>query len=461
MRHRATPPTPLPGPAAGLHWPPATPCTPLAPDRRGALALLSAPLAAQLAAQLATLAVPLQAAQAASPGAALGAALALPQPGAAAPPRTWHTGRGTGQTLAQALRQAGAGDLVLVHGDLHGETGVVEQPGLTLRGVAAAHGPRPVLHAEGRSAEGKAIVVVRAPGVRIEQLGFAGARVRDGNGAGIRLEDGSLAVFGCSFTDNEMGLLTANRPDLALVLRGCRFADAPRHAGRLHHLLYVGRIGRFELHGCTLANGFRGHLVKSRARLALLLGNLLDDTAGTDPRGAASYELELAEGGRALLAGNVLVQSPGSSNAAVLSIGAEAAPGAVPTEVWLLHNTLAHRGGGTPPARFVHWWTERLGAGAALHAFNNLFLGPGAPGLAAAAAEGGNLVAPVVPPGLATPGGHAPRPSALAGWRAAPLPPAPAWLPGPTPGAWPWTDAAQATAGAWTPPQAPGASASR
>jgi hypothetical protein len=357
--------------------------------------------------------------------------------------RRWAAGPGTGQTLAQALGRAGPGDTVLIHGDLHGETAVVEQPGLTLRGAGGLR----TLHSAGRSAEGKAILVVRAPGVRIAELGFAGARVRDGNGAGIRLEDGSLTVTDCHFTDNEMGLLTSNRGELALALHDCRFANAPRHAGPLHHLLYVGRIGRFDLRGCTLGNGFRGHLVKSRARLAVLVGNRLDD--GT--AGQASYELELAEGGRALVAGNVLVQSPGSGNAAVLSVGAEATPQAQPTEVWLLHNTFVHRGtAGTLPARFVHWWGDRLGADATLYAFDNLLLGPGAPGLAAAAAEGGNFIAPVVPPDLTTADRAALRRAAAAGWQSAPLPPPPPWLPT----GWPWANAA---GDGWRPPQGPGA----
>jgi hypothetical protein len=380
------------------------------------------------------------------------AAAGLPASG-----RTWPVGPGTGQTLAQALRRAGPGDTVEVRGTLQGEVGVIEQPGLTLRGAV----PGAALHAAGRSAEGKAILVVRAPGVRIEQLGFAGCRVRDGNGAGIRLEDGSLAVTDCRFTDNEMGLLTSNAPTVSLALRACRFTDAPRHDGPLHHLVYAGRIARLTMHGCTVGQGFRGHLVKSRARLAVLVGNRLDDTLGGTARGAAAYELELAEGGRALVAGNVIIQSPDTRNDALLSLGAEAVPDALPTEVWLLHNTFVQASGpGLPPvrpARFIHAWPQRLGPGAALHALNNLFVGPGTAGLPPGTEAAGNWTSPATSgtPSAASPANTIAR-RALSGWQPAPGPQAPAWWPAEALGPWPGAEP-----GIWAAPDAPGALAAR
>jgi hypothetical protein len=138
--------------------------------------------------------------------------------------------------LSTLLDRARPGDtVVLPTGDLAGAAGVIAVPGLRL----TSPGPGAVLHADGRNAEGKAILVVRAPGVRIENIGFRGARVPAGNGAGIRFEAGSLVLDRCSFLDNEMGLLTAGRPDMALAVHHCVFGDAPRHdSGQLHHLLY-------------------------------------------------------------------------------------------------------------------------------------------------------------------------------------------------------------------------------
>jgi hypothetical protein len=162
-----------------------------------------------------------------------------------------------------------------------GPRAVITQSRLTLRGV----GVRPVLHAAGQNAEGKALIVVRGGDIRIENLEMRGARVASGNGAGIRLEGGRLQVERCAFFDNEMGLLTANRADIELTVHDCEFGEAPRHIGLLHHLLYVGRIGRFEIRGSRLQGGFRGHLIKSRARLNHIHANFAVD----DETGEASY----------------------------------------------------------------------------------------------------------------------------------------------------------------------------
>ena len=102
-----------------------------------------------------------------------------------------------------------------------------------------------------------------------------------------------------------MGILTGNSPDLTLEISDSEFADAARHQVDLHHLLYVGAIGRFVLTGSRFSNGYRGHLVKSRARENYVRYNLLADGTG----GRASYELELANGGTAYVVGNVFQKS--------------------------------------------------------------------------------------------------------------------------------------------------------
>lgn len=270
-------------------------------------------------------------------------------------------------TLAQALRHAAAGDTIeLQPGIYAGDVGIVSQPGLTLR----APGAGAILVAEGRHAEGKAILVVRAADVRIENLEFRGARVPDGNGAGIRFEAGSLTLDRCRFFDNEMGLLTANRRDAQLVVRGCTFGDAPRHdSGQLHHLLYVGRIDTCVVMHSRFGNGWRGHLLKSRARINRILWNELVD----GPEGEASYELELPNGGDALVMGNRIEQSARTQNPAMLSMGAEG--GDSGARLVLRGNRfVSHLAGASEqPARFVHLWPERLGGAVDLQAEGNVF----------------------------------------------------------------------------------------
>jgi hypothetical protein len=270
-------------------------------------------------------------------------------------------------TLADAVRVARDGDTIVVPaGEYRGDVAVVWQKQLTIRGL----GPRPVLRADGRHAEGKAILVVRDGDVVIENLEFRGARVPDRNGAGIRFEKGRLQVRGCSFVDNETGLLTANFEDAELVVEDSEFAQAPADETALHHLLYVGRIASLKVTGSRFRQGQVGHLLKSRARRTELAYNLIVDGDG----GRASYEVDLPNGGDALLVGNVIGQSRQSANPVVVAFGAEGH--AWPrSRLRLVHNTLI--GDGLRPAWFLRVWEDRLAPGTPVIAINNLLVGVG------------------------------------------------------------------------------------
>ena len=219
-------------------------------------------------------------------------------------------------TITEAARQARDGDTVEIKpGEYRGQPAVWTQRGITIRGV----GKRPVMIADNQLAEDKGIWVVRGERVRIENIEFRGARVSDMNGAGIRFDRGSLTIVRCAFFDNEMGILTANSPEMSLQVVDSEFADAPRTTNDFHHLIYVGRIGKFVLRGSQFRNGFYGHLVKSRARESHLLYNAIVD----GPQGHASYEIDLPNGGLVYLIGNVIGQGAESENEVVISYGAE------------------------------------------------------------------------------------------------------------------------------------------
>ncbi|MFM9915514.1 MAG: hypothetical protein ACKVOX_06880 [Rhizobacter sp.] len=289
---------------------------------------------------------------------------------------------GTGERfrhLQDAINAAGSGDVIEVQpGDYHGDVAVVEVPHVTIRGV----GSGAVFHADGQHAEGKAMLVVRGD-VVIENIEFRGARVPTGNGAGIRFERGRLAVRGCRFFDNEMGILTASDPGMALDVVDCEFGAAPRHEGMLHHLLYVGTIGTFSIRGSRFSGGWRGHLLKSRAGQSRVINNRLDDR----PAGEASYELEFPNGGHNVVAGNLLAQSALTQNPDLLSMGAEARDGMTGSLV-LADNTFINMAG--PRARFVHVWTDRLAGDTPIRMSRNQFAGPGRLHLPPQWDDGGN-----------------------------------------------------------------------
>ena len=273
-----------------------------------------------------------------------------------------------GQSLAEALKRAADGDEIqLLAGDHRGQVAVIHHKRLLLRGV----GGRPVLHADGRSAEGKAILVVRDGEVRIENIEFRGARVPDGNGAGIRFEKGRLRVQGCGFFDNQNGILTANSGDAELEIIDSEFGNAPPGKS-LPHLIYVGSIARFTLSGSRVRGGLEGHLVKSRALENHIHYNELVD----GPGGQASYELEFPNGGLAFVVGNTIGQSASTRNPIVVSFAAEGAGGSPRSHgLFMAHNTLVNDG--ARPGVFVRVREPTPGQAVEVRLFNNLFVGLG------------------------------------------------------------------------------------
>ncbi|MEW5781494.1 MAG: right-handed parallel beta-helix repeat-containing protein [Pseudomonadota bacterium] len=218
--------------------------------------------------------------------------------------------------IADAARLAKDGDTVeILPGEYRADVAVWLQKRLTLRGI----GQRPVLIADGVSAEGKAIWVIRNGEFHLENLEFRGSRVPAGNGAGIRFEGGRLTVRHCAFIDNQMGILTSNDGVSELVIERSRFADAPQQMHALPHLLYVGRIAHVEIRHSRFEHGYRGHLIKSRARQSSIRDNVIVD----GPQGEASYEIDLPNGGIAMITGNTIGQSAKTQNPVLISYGAE------------------------------------------------------------------------------------------------------------------------------------------
>lgn len=217
-------------------------------------------------------------------------------------------------SLSATARAARDGDTIeLAPGDYRGDVAVWPQSDLLIR----AAGARPRLLAEGRSAEDKAIFVIRGQRVRVEGLEFRGARVRDRNGAGIRQEGGPLSVHGCVFADNENGILAGNLATLELAVTNSVFVDNGNDAGSAHHL-YAGAMARLDVEGCWFGRARVGHLLKSRARSSTVRYCRLTGEDGT-----SSYELEFADGGEALVLGNLIQQGKASENQAIVSYGAE------------------------------------------------------------------------------------------------------------------------------------------
>jgi len=175
---------------------------------------------------------------------------------------------------------------------------------------------------EQRICEGKAALVLRGRGARIEGLVFADLRVADGNGAGIRLERGNLAVSQSWFRNSEEGILTANDPASSISIDKSTFT----HLGRCDrglacaHSIYTGDYGSVSVTRSRFEAGDGGHYLKSRAARVTVTDNAFDDAKGSD----TNYMIDLPAGATGRIAGNWFMQGTGKENhSAFIAIAAE------------------------------------------------------------------------------------------------------------------------------------------
>jgi hypothetical protein len=275
-------------------------------------------------------------------------------------PRTWRVGPDRALTTPSAAAAvARDGDTVLIDpGTYSGDVATWTQNDLTLRG----DGGRAHVRADGNDAQGKAIWVIAGDRTTVDRIELSGASVPDRNGAGIRQEGTDLTVTRSWFHDNENGILTGADPESDVVITRSRFFRNGFGDGYSHNL-YVGAVRSLTVSGSWLADARTGHELKSRAARNTIVANRISDGNAT-----ASYSIDLPNGGRSLVAGNVIVQGPRSENPALVSYGSEGLTHPIRT-LWVVNNTFVNRRtSGTYVA---------LAAGTRAHLRNNLLVGPG------------------------------------------------------------------------------------
>jgi len=269
---------------------------------------------------------------------------------------------GPGKALerpSQAAAVARDGDIIeIAAGAYPGDVAVWRANGLTIRGI----GGRAVLDAAGKAAQQKAIWVIAGHDTTVENIEFTGCKVPDKNGAGIRQEGANLTVRGCVFRDNEDGILAGANPASTIILEASEFAHNGFGDGYSHNI-YIGHIRRFVMQYCYSHHAYIGHQVKSRAEENLLYCNRIGDEAD----GRSSYLIQLPNGGRTLILGNLLHQGPRAENSTALSFADEGATNPL-QELYVVNNTFVNeRGNG----RFL----RVSGAPATVRVVNNLIVG--------------------------------------------------------------------------------------
>jgi nitrous oxidase accessory protein NosD len=190
-----------------------------------------------------------------------------------------------------------------------------------------------------KTCQGKGLFVITGRDVTVRNLTFTGARVPDANGAGIRAEGRNLTVEHSRFLDNENGILAASDPQSTIRIIASEFAGNGSCEKDCAHGVYINGVGLLRIERSRfLANRF-GHHIKSRALTTELIGNeILDGDTGT-----SSYLVDIPNGGRVLMDGNVLEKGRLSHNpATAISIGAEGVKYPTP-EIRIVKNRLFSR----------------------------------------------------------------------------------------------------------------------
>jgi hypothetical protein len=109
-----------------------------------------------------------------------------------------------------------------------------------------------------------------------------------------------------------MGLLTGNLATTSLVIRNSEFGYSQNNgAATRSHNLYVGEIASLDVSGSYfhhINNGAKGgHLLKSRAAINKIYYNMIAD--GNEAESKAGYEIDICNGGQAIIVGNIIQRS--------------------------------------------------------------------------------------------------------------------------------------------------------
>ena len=175
---------------------------------------------------------------------------------------------------------------------------------------------------DGVTCEGKAALVLRGRGAKVDGIVFQNLRVPDGNGAGIRLEQSDLAVANSLFRNSEEGILTGDDAEATLTIDRSTFSRLGRCDRGLScaHSVYTGLYGRVVVTHTRFEKGSGGHYLKTRAATVEIVDNSFDDTQGT----ATNYMIDLPSGSVGRIANNLFVQGRDKENySAIIAVAAE------------------------------------------------------------------------------------------------------------------------------------------
>ncbi len=187
---------------------------------------------------------------------------------------------------------------------------------------------------------GKGIFVIRGNNTRVENIEFRDAVVSDNNGAGIRQEGANLIVRNCNFVGNEMGILQGGKIDnCTILIEFCEFyGNGSNSNPGYQHNIYINFIDtlifRFNKTYDAVAEG---NELKSRAKFNFIEYNLISNLNSCDSR-----NIDLPNGGCAVILGNIIEQGQNSVNSNIIGFGLEGLSNPAPHNLYICSNTIVN-----------------------------------------------------------------------------------------------------------------------
>ena len=226
-------------------------------------------------------------------------------------------------TIAQAVAASHDGDVIQVNAGTYNNDWLQINDSITLEAV----GGTVTMNATELVPNTKGIIIVgdasHDPSVTIDGFVLEGAkttRAEGNNAAGIRYQGGNLTLNNDVIKNNQEGLLAT--PYVAhtgtIIVNNSTILSNGAGDGQSHNI-YVNHISQFTFENSVSGQAAVGHDIKSRADNTTIIDSTIYDGAS----GTASYEIDLPNGGNALIQGNTIEQGPASQNPVIISYGEE------------------------------------------------------------------------------------------------------------------------------------------
>jgi ferric-dicitrate binding protein FerR (iron transport regulator) len=219
---------------------------------------------------------------------------------------------------SDAAAAATDGAVVEIDAGLYeGDVAVWKANHLTIRGV----GGRARVKGTGKLANGHALWVLSGRNTVIENLEFSGAAGAEATATGLWLGAPHATIRNCAFLDNHRSLTGPEDPESDLLIEMSEFVRNG-HPVKQYSNLPCPAVRSVVIRHCDVSGTRIGHHIGSRARSTSVLYCRVDDEGSP-----ASMLLDLPEGGRAVVVGNLLRRGgKASRNAWAVSFATGKAP---------------------------------------------------------------------------------------------------------------------------------------